>query len=193
MRTRADRQEEWARLIADHKAALEAFVADAASLEPAIWASPRAEGKWSAAEVSEHLRLAYTTILAELEEKGGFRIRTRWWQRLFLRLFYLPGILRTGRMPRRAPAPREIRPANTAYDRPSTLDHLRREGDRFLEAMTAIDLSTFKGLTHPFFGKLAPFASIRIITIHVRHHHEQVPSAQRSVLRVEPVPLTTDH
>jgi hypothetical protein len=176
MRTHTGRQEEWAVLIADHRAALDAFLARVASLEPAIWSSPRAEDKWSPAEVSEHLRLTYSTLLAELQEKGGFRIRTRWWQRQLLRLFYLPGILRTGRMGRLAPAPREIRPADAAYDQSSTLDHLRREGHAFLQALGATDLSTFKGLTHPFFGRLAPLEMLRVVTIHVRHHHEQVKS-----------------
>ena len=160
--------------MADHRAALDAFLATAAAFDQAAWNAPRAAGKWSPAQTAEHLRLAYSTLLAELANKGGMRVRTSWWQRILFRLFYLRGILRTGRLPGGVRAVREIRPADGPYEQAATLDRLRREGQAFNDALQAIDRSRFRGLTHPYLGVLEPYSGLRFATIHIRHHHGQV-------------------
>src|SRR5258708_2969795 len=45
--------------IADNRAAVEEFVAAARGVDAASWNRPRAEGKWSPAQVTEHLAIVY--------------------------------------------------------------------------------------------------------------------------------------
>lgn len=45
--------------LADNRAAIEEFVAAARGVDAAKWNTPRAEGKWSAAQITEHLALVY--------------------------------------------------------------------------------------------------------------------------------------
>ena len=45
--------------IADNRAAVEEFIAAARGVDAAKWKTPRAEGKWSPAQIVEHLALVY--------------------------------------------------------------------------------------------------------------------------------------
>lgn len=152
--------------------ALDAFIATAASLAPDAWNASRDGDKWSPAQIAEHLRLAYATLRSELAGQGGFRIRTKPWQRWLLRLTHLPKILRTGRFPAGVPATREIRPAAGPYDREQLLTALREEGERF--AQTVASAPAASRVTHPFLGKLALRDGVRFTAQHIRHHHAQI-------------------
>lgn len=74
-----------------HREALGDFVATAEAVAPADWNAPVQEKKWSPAEITEHLRLSYVAVRAELAGQAGMRIRTRWWQQRLFRLLYLRG------------------------------------------------------------------------------------------------------
>ena len=152
--------------------ALAAFVATAASLPPNAWNAAREGDKWSPAQVAEHLRLAYVTLRAELAGQGGFRIRTKPWQRWLLRFTHLRRILRTGRFPAGVPATREIRPPAGPYDRDELLSALRAEGERFEQAVAAAPMGS--RITHPFLGRLALRDGVRFTAQHIRHHHAQI-------------------
>jgi hypothetical protein len=160
------------------RAALDAFIATAASLAPESWNAPRGSDKWSPAQVSEHLRLAYATIRSELAGQAGFRIRTKPWQRWLLRFTHLPRILRTGRFPAGVPAPREIRPAAGPYDRDQLLSALREEGELFAQAVAAAPAAS--AITHPFLGRLALRDGVRFSAQHIRHHHAQIAPASHA-------------
>ena len=161
-------------VIDDHRRALAAFIATAEGLPTAAWnASPSAD-KWSPAQVSEHLRLSYTTVLAELAGEGGFRIRTKWWQRRLFRLLHLPKILRSGQFPKAVPATREIRPAGGPFDRDQLLPSLRREGEKLNQVVTSGSLPSNAGITHPFLGRLDLVDGVRFLAQHIRHHHAQI-------------------
>ena len=155
--------------------ALAAFLATAASLSPETWNTPREGDKWSPAQIAEHLRLAYATLRSELAGQGGFRIRTKPWQRWLLRFTHLRRILRTGRFPGGVPATREIRPAAGPYDRDELLSALREEGARFAQAVASAPADST--ITHPFLGRLALRDGVRFTAQHIRHHHAQIAPA----------------
>src|SRR5688572_20474893 len=95
----------WLEALRIHGSAASAFAATAEAVEPEAWDRPLAEGKWSPAQITDHLIRTYDVILREIGGGGGMKVRTRLWMRLFLRLTYMPRILRGGRFPARAPAP----------------------------------------------------------------------------------------
>lgn len=67
----------WGALQADHVASLAAFRAAAAEYPPERWDAPLAPGKWTPAQVAEHLRLSYEVLGRELAGGTGLRLRTR--------------------------------------------------------------------------------------------------------------------
>jgi hypothetical protein len=157
-----------------HRRALLDFVATAEAIAPAAWNAPAADGKWSPAQVTEHLRLSYATARAELAGRPGFRIRTKWWQRRIGRLLHLGKILDAGRFPAGVPAVREIRPGEGPYDRRELLTAFRDEGERFLAEAASAAGDRRATITHPFLGSLTLRQGIRFLAQHVRHHHAQI-------------------
>jgi hypothetical protein len=175
-----ERTRRWRELVDEHRRALEEFLATSEALPDATWHAPRANGKWSPAQIAEHLRLTCDTVQAEVERRGGFRVRTSWLRQRLLRLLVLRRMLRTRRFPQGAPAVREIRPdAAARYEQRQTLDGLRRHADSLVAALSGVDPATYTGVTHQFFGTLAPLQGLELITLHVRHHHAQVLEAAR--------------
>lgn len=171
-----------------HRGALDDFVAIAEAIAPADWSSPVQETKWSPAEITEHLRLSYVAVRAELAGKGGLRIRTRWWQQRLFRLLYLPGILNRGRFPRGVPAIREIRPTSGPFERQQLLAAFREEGERFLDAAGSAAAGGAT-ISHPFLGSLSLVEGIRFMTRHVRHHQAQIVPAGRAEVAGQSDPL----
>ena len=45
--------------IADNRMAVEEFIARARGIDAAAWSAPRGEGKWSPAQIVEHLAIVY--------------------------------------------------------------------------------------------------------------------------------------
>jgi hypothetical protein len=150
--------------------------ADAASrVPPDRWLTPREEGKWSPAEIVEHVSLAYDVILRELAGGPGMALRTRLWQRLLLNVAMVPGLLRGKPFPKGARAPRETRPTVTNTDQTAAIASLRDRAARFdAAALEAFRSGRRVRLTHAYFGS----ASLRNATIlcarHVQHHRKQL-------------------
>jgi hypothetical protein len=162
-----------------HRRVLEGFLAVAEGVDAEAWNVPAAEGKWSPAQVVDHLRVTYTVVRQELAGGEGARVRTPWWRRLVLRRLFLPRILESGRFPEGVPAVREIRPGPGPFDRLELLAALRREGERFLADAEAAAATAGAGITHPFLGRLGVGEGVRFTAQHVRHHQAQVAGAAR--------------
>ena len=165
---------DWSALQADHAASLEAFCAAAAQVTDGAWEEPLGPGKWSPAQVAEHLRLSYEVLGRELAGGTGLRLRTPWWLRLVLRLRILPGLLRQGRIPARARAPREVQPGAGPFPRQAVLDALGAGAADTDAALTARHARGLTGVTHHVFGRLSPAQALRFLAVHNRHHAAQL-------------------
>lgn len=151
-------------------------VADAASsIPPSAWLVPRAEGKWSPAEEVQHLLLTYDTVQRELEGGPGMKVLTKWWQRLLLRLFLVPKLLRGGPFPKNARAPREVRPVPPAGTQDETVALLRA---RALEFEKTADAARHRGasVTHAYFGTADVTTGVLLCTRHMQHHLARLAS-----------------
>jgi hypothetical protein len=85
----------------DHRAAVETFLGQARDVPPDRWDVPRADDKWSPAQIAEHLRLTYATLRRELEGGTGFRQRVSRLRALFYRVGLLRRMLRRPTLHRR--------------------------------------------------------------------------------------------
>jgi hypothetical protein len=159
-----------------HATASEAFLRSAESVPDARWHQPAAEGKWSPAQLTDHLVRTYDALLQELGGGPGMRIRTRLWQRLLLRVTVKPRLLRGGPFPRGIRAPREIRPAEAGPDKAVGLALFRERAASFVQAVRAAPPG--KQLTHPFLGMGPVPEGVLFCARHLQHHNAQFPAGE---------------
>jgi len=162
----------WQRLQDEHLDAVERFLTLARSVTPSRWSLAPAAARWSPVQVTEHVALTYETLLQEVLGGAAMRLRMRWWQRALLKVLLLPHILRTGRIPSGAVAPRELRPGSDALDQAALVERLRAGARRLEEELVARRTSAH--LTHPYFGRLQAADVLRFCAIHTTHHAEQL-------------------
>jgi hypothetical protein len=163
-------------LLADHRAAVDEFFHRAAQVTSARWTTPRADGKWTPAEEVKHVVLTYEAFIRDLG--GGppmTLVRTRAW-RLLARVVGLSSILWLGRIPRGARAPRETRPAEAPQDQQALVNDFREQTARFERIfLETWDREPARCVTHPYFGSLGLTQSLKMVTVHTRHHAAVLP------------------
>ena len=165
-----------ARAVAQHRAARERLERAARAVPADAWTLPRAPGKWSPAEICEHLALMDEAALRELS--GGAPMRRplpRWKERL-LNLTAMRWILATGRFPK-APAPRESRPVQGARDAgelDAVLARMRASAALLEERLGVAAPGRRLRLSHPYFGPIDARATLRMLARHCAHHAGQL-------------------
>jgi hypothetical protein len=164
----------WPATIGEHRRALAAYLETAAALAEDAWDQPSAPGKWTPAEITEHLTLAYEALITEAREGKPMQVRLPAWRRALLRWVLLPHILFHRSFPLRAPAPREMRPAVPLAARGEALARLKDGGERFEREVLAAHGRGVKVLTHPYFGGIGFRRGFRFVAVHVEHHHRQI-------------------
>ncbi len=138
------------------------------------WLVVRAGSKWAPADVLEHLSLTYDVALRELAGGAGMAIRTKWWQRLYLRWTVMRTLLGRGIFPQGAPAPREVRPARTDLDQAAAIARFRDRAAAFTAAVAVSESSHF---THAYFGRMNMRDALLVCARHIQHHQKQLPSS----------------
>ena len=68
-------------ILADHRAAVREYTDRAKAVSSSQWFTPRAEGKWTPAEETRHLILAYEALARDLLEGKTLRLRGTPWKR----------------------------------------------------------------------------------------------------------------
>ena len=153
-----------------HDRAARALIAAAGAVGESRWSEPVAPGKWSAAQILEHLLATYDVVLRELAGGSGMRVRTPYWQQLLLRLAVAPRILRGRGFPRGAPAPRELRPGE-GVARQHGLALFEERVRQFESAATRA--SAGQRITHAYFGKASVPTGVLLCARHIEHHTSQ--------------------
>ena len=167
-------EKEWAKAIAGHAGAISDYLRTAALLDETAWRIPAAPGKWTPAEITEHLVRTYQVSLEQIRGGPGLEPRVGAFLRQILRLAILPRIFRTRRLPRGARAPREIRPIDPRLPLQKALEQLRDLGGEFEREMSTRRIDGELRLTHHIFGELEPVRGVDFIAIHIEHHGRQL-------------------
>jgi hypothetical protein len=157
-----------------HRAAVAAYLETARALAEDAWERPWAEGKWTPAQVTEHLSLGYEALLAEIVEGRPMKAKLPRWRQTLLRWVLLPHILFHRTFPIRAPAPRETRPAEARAPRDEALQAFAALSERFEAEVAAAGARGFGHLTHPYFGAVALRKALPFVSIHIEHHRRQI-------------------
>lgn len=167
----------WDEAVDEHRAALAAFLDVAEQLGDEAWDAPWAPGKWTRAQIAEHLALAYQALLHELATGEGMRPRLPPFRQKLLRWIVLPHVLFHRSFPVRVASPRETRPPEVTMPRPQLLARLRDLGERFEHELDLARRAGGGSLTHPYFGRVGPVKAMRFIAVHIEHHTRQVAKA----------------
>jgi hypothetical protein len=157
--------------IARHGSSAAAFGQTAASLIEDSWPVPIGEGKWSPAQVTEHLNRTYRVIIDELNGGKGIRIRSPWLLRQILRQTVLRSIYRKRQLPKGARAPSEIVPKEVEGTQTELVERFRHLA---MEFELAVEKNRDGKLTHHIFGEIEVERGIDFIAIHIEHHHRQI-------------------
>ena len=158
-----------------HRKAVERLVAAVNAVPIDRWGAPYREGNWSPGEISAHLVAVWDVVLAELGGSPGMAIRTRWWQRVVLRLTIVPRILAGGAFPK-ARAPRETRPAQPISDSYQAERAIRERAADF-ERQSEAAAATGRQITHAYFGKAPVSDGALLVARHIEHHAAQIEEA----------------
>ena len=157
--------------LALHAANAAAFLETAAAVPDERWNEPRAEGKWSPAEVTAHLVTSCDVVITELRGGAGMAIKTSRWQQILFRLLFGWRILFFGRFPKGIRAPKETRPAEVLPKEEAIL-RLRERAAEFETAARAADPDL--QLSHAYFGRAAAADGVLLCARHIEHHRRQI-------------------
>lgn len=159
------------RLLGRNRSAVASFQSAALAIPADAWHSPIATGKWSAAQHVEHIARAYDAAVRDLVDGAPMRLIGTPRQRRLWRLLGLSAVRFLRRLPRGAPAPREIRPiGDSARSRTSLLAELDEHVRAFEVAVESNAANRSRGFVHPYFGGLSMTDGLRVAIVHTRHH-----------------------
>ena len=95
--------------ILDNRRAVDAFIAGARAVPSTAWLQPRAPGKWSPAQVTEHVAIAYEVARSVMDGTYAGRVAPRL-VRLVIRTIGFNPIVRSGRFRNGTMAPALFQP-----------------------------------------------------------------------------------
>jgi hypothetical protein len=158
--------------IADNRAAVDEFVAAAHGIDAAKWHTPRGEGKWSPAQIAEHLAITYEynrKVVTGTAGKGAPRFLqplARW--------FIVTKTLKAGAFTRNGRAPKIFQPTSTPGAATPLLIRLTNAVRGFENDIRSGHPEARHNVAHPFFGTLPTVDYLRLQAIHTRHHRSQL-------------------
>jgi len=162
--------------IAENRKAVDEFTRAARAVDAARWTLHPAEGKWSPAQIVEHIALTYEYSRGVVNNTAPGPSAPRLLRPL-VRVFFVRPVLKHGRFARKASAPAMFQPTSVPADATELLPRLETAVRAFEDAVRAADRSGRSTVDHPFFGKM-PFTDyLRFQAIHARHHRAQLPGA----------------
>ncbi|MDA1082562.1 MAG: DinB family protein [Gemmatimonadetes bacterium] len=157
------------------RTAADAFKAAAVKVPDSVWNVPRAPGKWSPAQVTDHVGVSTKVVRDAIAEKGGMGGIPRFIRWLPRKLFF-DKVIAKG-FPKTAKGPPAFAPAHEPKLRPDLVARIDAELDALdaeVRAMAASGKTTFE---HTFFGRIAVADYVMFNAYHLDHHREQLPAA----------------
>ena len=166
--------------LAFHARTIERMQSAASAVPPERWRISQREGKWSPAEVLEHVTSVYLVLEGELTHGRPMRVVTERWQRAVLRTLVMPVILVAGHFPAGARAPKELRPPAGSADATEGVARFRAAAEKFESRVREAETRRPRAfVTHPYFGRASLLQAVLFCARHTEHHRRQLlPSAR---------------
>jgi DinB family protein len=161
-------------VIASNSRAVKEFVDAARAVSPARWTTPRAPGKWSPGQVTEHVTLAYEQSQRMLH--GTFTGAAKpWFQQLLARRLGLPSLLKRGDFGKGPfQAPDFIQPGASPASFEALMARLGAATHDLEENLATASDSRRLTVDHPIFGRVPLADLLHFLSIHTDHHRPQL-------------------
>jgi len=159
---------------ADHRAAIGAAAADFERIVQSDWERPVRPGKWSPAEIAQHLTVGYAPAMSELSGGAGYERRFSPLMTRVARWVALGGILSGKRFPAGGKAPPEARPIGPFPPPAEAAARLRSAADAFEHAISEAHRSGRGRITNAYFGSLRAPEALKLVAMHAEHHRRQL-------------------
>jgi hypothetical protein len=161
-------------VVASNRRAVSAFVEAVRAVAPARWAVPRAPGKWSPSQVTEHVVLTYEQSRRMLE--GTFVGPAQpWFKQLLARRFGLPRLFKRGDFgtgPLQGPD--FIQPSDAPPSSALLLERLNLAARDLEQHLAGGSGAKPTMVVHPIFGRLPLTDLLHFLWIHTDHHRPQL-------------------
>jgi hypothetical protein len=162
------------RAAADHRAAIEAAAADFERVAQSEWERALRPGKWSAAEIAQHLIVAYEPAISELAGGPGYGRRLSPVMSRLARWIALGGILSGKRFPGGAKSPPEASPVGPFPPPAEAAARLRSAAESFERTICEAHRGGGGRITHGYFGSLTAPQALKLVAMHAEHHRKQL-------------------
>jgi hypothetical protein len=161
-------------VITDDRHEVGAFVDAARRVPPAQWTVPRAAGKWSPGQVTEHVALTYEQSRRML--LGTFTGPVEpWFRQVLARWLFLRPMFKRGDYGKGAAlAPDFIAPSGSPAPTADLLARLEAAVRDLETDLTAASNGGRMHLDHPIFGRLGLADLLRFVMLHTQHHRPQL-------------------
>ena len=164
----------WKKIGDRHSGAVEGFLAAAAAIDAAGWQAPLADGKWTPAQVTQHVTQTYEVLTSQIRTGKGLAVQTGWLLRMVLRAVVLRPIMWTRRLPRGAKAPRVLRPIAVDITQADAIERLRAAAAEFEAELLSRRHDRDLQLTHHIFGSVEALKGLDFVAVHTEHHGRQL-------------------
>ncbi len=161
-------------IIAAQQTAADAFKAAALSVPDDLWNVPRAPGKWSPAQLTDHVGVATRVARGAMSGKAQFGAIPKF-LRWLPRKFYLDKVLRAGALPAKSGGPPAFAPAHQPMPRPDLFAQLDSEIAGLAQLARELAKAGQVTFEHGFFGTLSIADYVRFNALHLDHHRAQLP------------------
>ena len=162
--------------LADNHSAVEEFIATARAMNAQQWTTPRAPGKWTPAQIAEHLAITYewgVELVKGTPPGGGAPFFMR---PLIRRMFVIPS-LKAGRFTRTGKTLKIFEPSAAPPASAVVLPRLESAVASFETAIRSGSPEARQTINHPFFGSIPTTDYLKLQSIHARHHHAQLAAS----------------
>jgi hypothetical protein len=164
----------WNAALAEHEGVVREFLEICSRCAPSDWHVEPAPEQWSTAAVALHICRTYEMAMDAMQGGPSMGLRVSKPYAWLLRTFMLPAILATKRFPRGVRVPREVAPNLEEAKRLTPAAAARRLKLVAAEAAAKIRRTGRNRpaplMTHAYFGPLAPYTALRLLSAHTQHH-----------------------
>jgi hypothetical protein len=159
-----------------NRQAAQRFLATARAVASAKWSTPIAPGKWSPAQIVDHVAISTEVALRAIKEDktvGSFPRLLRGIPRAMV----FNKTLKAGQFPSGMRGPKIFAPSGEHFAFEKSKERLERAVEQLESHVRTMAKSGKESFEHGFFGKLSVADYVRFNGLHSEHHEKQLPRA----------------
>ena len=163
-------------VVAENRKATENFLAMARAVPKEKWEQPVAPGKWSPAQIVDHIAVTTEVALKAIKGDPSMGSIPKFLRFLPRKLGFDPTI-KKGRFPEKQRGPAVFAPStgHPSYD--ASVEKLNRAIVALETHVRGVMAQNQHSFEHSFFGRVSIPDYIRFGTLHTQHHERQLPKA----------------